>query len=290
MNISRMLFLEASSNGINWENITNKAISMGSKILVALIILFVGTKLVSWVIKLLDRVLEKGKIDAGVASFLSSMAKIGLYLVLAIVVCDKVGIGTASFIAVLGSAGLTIGLAFQGSLSNFAGGILILVLKPFRVGDFIVVSGVEGTVTGIDIFYTNILTPDNRKIVLPNGALSNTNIINVTHETNRRVDLSIPIGYDNDIRQAKQILQTIYEESEYTIKDIPATIFVNSFDDHSIGLTFRVWTLKENYWTVRGELMESIKYAFDENGINIPYHQLDLHIKDTQELKKEASL
>lgn len=284
--ISRLLFLEASGSKVDWEKIGDKIFSMGSKILIAILIFIIGKKLISWVIRLLNKALEKGKVDAEVASFLSSMAKIGLYIVLAIVVCDEVGIGTASFIAVLGSAGLTIGLAFQGGLSNFAGGVLILILRPFRVGDYIVVNGIEGIVEGIDIFYTNILTPDNRKIVLPNGSISNTNIINVTHEKRRRVDMTVPIGYDNDIKEAKQVLQRLYEESEYTLKDTPADIFVNSFDDHSIALTFRVWTLKENYWTVRGELMENIKYAFDEHGINIPYHQLDLYIKNAQELKK----
>lgn len=281
-----LILLETEALRIEWDKILDKVLQIGYKLLIALLIFFVGKKLISWVMKLFSKLLERGQVDAGVASFLSSMAKIGLYLLLAIVLCDQIGIGTASFIAVLGSAGLTLGLAFQGSLSNFAGGVLILILKPFRVGDYIIVNDSEGTVTGIDIFYTNILTPDNRKIVLPNGQLSNSSLVNVTNETKRRVDLSIPIGYDNDIREAKQVLQKVYEQSEFSLKDTLPDIFVSSFDDHSVGLMFRVWTQKENYWPMRSELLEMIKYAFDEHGINIPYHQLDLYVKNANEFKK----
>lgn len=182
--------------------------------------------------------------------------------------------------ALVGSVGLTVGLALQGSLSNFAGGVLLLVLKPFIVGDYIVAQGLEGTVTKIDIFYTTVLTVDNRTIVLPNGTLSNGNIVNVTHEPTRRLDLIVPIGYEDDIRKVKALLLSIANHhTEQILQDHDVVVMVSDFGDDAVEIAFRVWVKKEDYWTTRSDLLEEIKYTFDEQHITIPFHQLDVFMK-----------
>lgn len=182
--------------------------------------------------------------------------------------------------ALVGSVGLTVGMALQGSLSNFAGGVLILVLKPFVVGDYVVAQGLEGTVTKIDLFYTTILTTDNRTVVMPNGALSNGNIVNVTHEPVRRLDLIVPIGYGDDIRQVKAILLGIADHhAERILQDRDIAVMVGDFGDDAVEIAFRVWVKKEDYWALRSDLLEDIKYTFDEQHITIPFHQFDVFMK-----------
>ena len=190
----------------------------------------------------------------------------------------KLGVPEASFVALIGSIGLTIGLALQGSLSNFAGGVLILILKPFRIGDFIVVGDKEGTVITIDIIYTKVVTIDNKVIVFPNGTLANANIVNVTDEPTRRLDLIIPIGYNDDIRSVKKELLTICQQTESVLQDQPIDLFVSNYGDDAVEIALRVWVKKEDYFPTKGELLENIKYMFDEKGFTIPFHQLDVSI------------
>ena len=259
-----------------------KAFAIVKIIVVALLIWIIGKKVIKLVLKITKRALEKGKVDDGVQSFLMSLVRILLYGILIVILAGTVGIETGSIVALLGSAGLAIGLALQGSLSNFAGGVLILVLKPFRIGDYIVANGMEGTVTGIDIFYTKLLTTDNRMVVLPNGALSNSNLINVTHEQTRRIDLVASVDYSSDIKKVKAILFDIGSNLEYSFEDEghPVQVYVDTYGDSAINLGLRFWVKAEDYWKAKWTANEQIKEKFDAAGISIPFNQLDVMIKN----------
>ena len=261
-----------------WSDFWPSALQWVISLFIALLIYFIGKKLIKVLVKISRHAFERAKVEISVSNFLCSVIKVLAYALLLIVVAGTIGIETTSFVAILGSIGLTIGLALQGSLSNFAGGVLILLLKPFRIGDYILANGQEGTVTTIDIFYTKILSIDNKMIVLPNGALANTNITNVTNEPNRRLDLIIPIGYNDDIRQVKEELYKISQRNENILLDEPVDLFVNAYGNDAVEIAFRVWVKKENYFLVRGELLETIKYMFDEKGFTIPFHQLDVNV------------
>ncbi len=250
------------------------------KILIALVVYFVGKKLIEWVLKLLDKTFEKAGCDEGVKSFFKSALKIVLYIVLAFVIISYLGIATTGLAALFASAGVTVGLALQGSLSNLAGGVLILVLKPFKVGEYIIAGGDEGTVASIEILCTKLRTGDNKIIVIPNGALANSSIVNASREEFRRVDLVFGVAYDSDLKLVKSLLQKAAERNELVLKDRDVTIFINEFAASSIDFGFRVWVKNEDYWTVKWALMESVKEAFDENNIEIPFTQVDVNMKN----------
>lgn len=245
---------------------------------VALLILFVGRKLIKWAMKLYDKFTEKSKIDQQVSVFLRRVINIALNVLLVILVVDYIGFETSSIMAAIGSAGLAIGLALQGSLSNFAGGVILLLLKPFKAGDFIDACGEQGTVQTVDIFYTKLLTADNKMVVIPNGALANANIENYSHEPKRRLDLSIGVEYSADINKVKSVLQSIADKHEMVLKNEDVTIFISSFDASCITMGLRVWVASENYWTLKFEMMEDIKKTFEENDIAIPFNQLDVNL------------
>lgn len=219
------------------------------------------------------------QMEEGVIRFLLSLSKVVLNIMLIVIVAQILGLETSSVVAIVGSAGLAIGLALQGSLANLAGGVLILIMKPFVMGDYIIYGDKEGTVVSIDIIYTRLLTPDNRKVTLPNGALANADIINVTNEPVRRLDLSVSIDYSENIKKVKDILVNLLSGHEYILPDHDIDIFVNSFDPSSINIGYRVWVNTEDYWTLRWQLMEEVKNAFDEHEIVIPFDQLDVQIK-----------
>ncbi len=250
------------------------------KILIAVLIYYIGTKLMKWVIKLAKTGMEKAHVDAGVESFILSALRIILYVVIAFVVISYLGIATTGIAALFASAGVTVGLALQGSLSNLAGGVLILVLKPFKIGDYIIACGEEGTVTDIEIFYTKLSTGDNKKIVIPNGALANGNIVNVSYQEFRRVDMVFGVAYNSDIKTVKEIFADLAEKNELVLKEEGKEykIFINEFAASSIDFGFRVWVRAENYWTVKWQMMEDVKAAFDAAGIEIPFNQLDVNI------------
>lgn len=256
-------------------------IGFGIRVLFALIIIFIGKFLIKLILKICDRFFDKAGTEISVRKFLNSLIRVLLYLVLIIIVCSQVGIETTSFIALMGSAGLALGLSLQGSLSNFAGGILILMLKPFVVGDYIIDggSGKEGTVTRIDLFYTNLVTGDNKKVVIPNGTLANSNVTNITAFDKRRVDILIGIGYSSDIKKAKEILERLAKNHQKVLKDEDVMVFVNSLDESQVTLGLRVWSKTEDYWTVKFDLNEQIKSEFDKNDIEIPFNQLEVHMK-----------
>lgn len=265
-----------------WTAAWPKVFEIGKTIIVALLIWFIGRKAIKFALSLVKGVFERGRIEEGVQSFLMSLIRILLYGVLVVILAGTVGIETGSVVALLGSAGLTIGLALQGSLSNFAGGVLILVLKPFKIGDYIVANGLEGVVTDIDIFYTKLLTGDNRMVVLPNGALSNSNLINVTHETIRRVDLMASVDYDSDIRKVKSLLFDIGSNLEYSFEDEghPVQVYVDAYGDSAIHVGLRFWVQASDYWKAKWTANEQIKESFDQAGISIPFNQLDVMIKN----------
>jgi small conductance mechanosensitive channel len=262
------------------EKIYPKLIDFGGKLLMAIIVYIIGSKVIKFAMKLSDKMMEKSKLDKGVQGFLKSVLKFLLYFVLLVVICGQVGIDTASIITLLGTAGLAFSLALQGSLSNFAGGILILVLKPFTVGDFINAQGFEGTVEKIDIFYTTLLTLDNKAVVLPNGTLSNGSIINVTREPMRRLDVKVPIDYSNDIKKATDVLTKVLEKEELRVKEKPVEVIVVEFGDDAIILETHSWFLKENFVAYRSAVLTDVKKAFDENGLTIPFKQLVVHSSD----------
>lgn len=256
-------------------------IAFGFRILFAILMIIVGKIIIKLLLKICDRFFDRAGTEISVRKFLNSFIKAVLYIVLILVVCAQVGIETTSFIAVMGSAGLALGLSLQGSLSNFAGGILILLLKPFVVGDYIIDggSGKEGKVSRIDLFYTHLITPDNKMVVIPNGTLANSNLTNLTTFDKRRVDIMVGISYSSDIKKAKELLEEIADKCQYVLKDEKVAVFVNSLDSSQVTLGIRVWTKTTDYWDAMFQLNETIKYTFDENDIEIPFDQLEVHVK-----------
>ena len=260
------------------EQITHWGLSGIWKIVFALLIWFIGKKLISLSLKLLKKVFDRGSIDVGVVNFTMSIIKFALYAVLILMVIDELGIQTTSLITVFGSAALAVGMSLQGSLSNFAGGVIILIFKPFKVGDYIVVGNYEGTVRTIEILYTKLTTVDNKVVMLPNGTLSNSNIVNVGAEDFRRLDIEMSIGYSSDLKLAKTLLNTIVNNNPAVIKDRDIKVIVKSLDESCVTLETRVWVKTEDYWDTRFTLLEEYKAEFDKNGIEIPFNQMDVHI------------
>lgn len=261
--------------------LSTAALNLGGRIIAALLILFIGSKLIKLALKIFAKTMEKTKADTSVAQFLHSLIKAALYVVLAFLVASYCGVDAASIVALLGSAGVAVGLALQGSLSNLAGGVLILVLRPFNVGDYIIdAAGNEGTVDEIQIFYTKLRTGDNKVIILPNGALANNSITNVTTSNVRRCDITVGISYDADIKQAKDVLQRLIDNDPKTLKDKDLVVYVSALADSSVNIGVRCWFNNADYWDGMWRLNENIKYALDDAKISIPYPQMDVHVKN----------
>lgn len=262
--------------------ISGAATSLIIRILVIILIFVIGSKLIKFTIKLVQKSMEKMNAERGLITFICSFLKVALYVVLAFILASKIGVDAASIVAILGSAGVAIGLAIQGSLSNFAGGVLILLLKPFKVGDYIVDSaGHEGTVYDIQIFYTKLHTFDNKVVVLPNGNLANNCITNVTAEKVRRVDVNVQIAYGADLKKAQSVLMDMLSDNEYVLKDQICRVIVNSLDDSGVTLCLHSWVKGENYWPAKWDITEKCKLALDENNIEIPFPQVDVHMKNS---------
>ncbi len=266
--------------GILLNKLLDGSLFLVKKILIVLLIWFIGKKLVKILLNFFSKTFSKAHVDVSLSKFLLSLFKFVLYAVLVITMIGAVGIETSSLVTLIGSLGLTVGLSLQGSLSNFAGGVLILLFKPFKVGDYIVACGCEGTVQVIDLLYTKLATADNKTITLPNGTLANSSITNVANEPVRRVEVSVGVSYSTDLKKAKAILETVIRSNENVLTDHEIIIFVNDLGDSSITLTTRCWVNSENYWTTLWALRESYKEAFDENGISIPFPQMDVYIKE----------
>lgn len=261
-------------------DLPEKALGLGIRVLIAVITLFIGFKIIKLIRKLLKKSLSKANAELGVIQFLDSMIKIVLNFILILAVAGNFGFDATSIVALMGSAGVAIGLALQGSLSNIAGGILILLLKPFRVGDYIIedANGNQGTVKEIGIFYTKLQTGDNKIVILPNGALANNSMTNFSESHLRRVDMTVGISYDTDIRKAKEILWKIIDEDMDVKQDDTKRVYVDSLGASEVVLGIRVYCENAKYWDLKWRLLENIKLTFDQEGIEIPYQKVDVHI------------
>ena len=267
-------------------DLPEKALNLGIRVLIAAVILFIGFKLIKFIRKILKKSLTKASLELGVIQFLDSLLKVILNFILVLIVAGNFGFDATSIVALMGSAGVAVGLALQGSLSNIAGGILILLLKPFRVGDYIIEdsNGNEGTVKEIGIFFTKLQTGDNKIVILPNGALANNSMTNFSEAHLRRVDVTVGISYDADIKKAKDILWRIIDEDADVKQDDTKRVYVDSLGASEVVLGLRVYCENAKYWELRWRLLETIKITFDKEGIEIPYQKLDVHI-----LKEENS-
>lgn len=244
----------------------------------ALIVWVIGKKILKALLKVLGKALDRSRLDEGVTKFMLSSSRFAGNVVLVIMIIDILGFDTTSFIAVLGSAGIALGMSLQGSLANVAGGILILLFKPFAVGDYIVAGGYEGNVTTIDLLYTKLITIDNKMVTIPNGTLSNSSIVNVASQPQRRLDIQIGIGYSSDLKLAKRLLLDAMNKQVGVLTDKDIMVVVKSLDDSCVTLETRCWVMTSDYWNVRFALLEGYKETFDDNGIEIPFNQMDVHI------------
>ena len=251
----------------------------GAKLALAILVLAIGWWLVSWTLNLMDQALKRKEAEPTLAKFLHSMTNIVLKGVLVVIVASMVGVETASLIALVGAAGLAIGLALQGSLANFAGGVLILLFKPFKVGDEIEAQGYRGVVEEIQIFNTRLITRDNEVVVIPNGILSNGCLKNIFVEPTRRVDMTFGVSYEDDILRAKELIGRVLEADPLVLKDPAPDIYISAHADSSINILVRPWCASEHFWDVYFGTMEGLKLAFDREGITIPFPQRDIHIK-----------
>ena len=258
-------------------------ISFAIEIVLALIFFFLGRIMIKWIRKLVRKMLERSNVDKGVETFVDSLLKFMLYGILLFTIATKFGFDTASVAALIASAGVAVGLAVQGSLSNFAGGILILLLKPFVVGDYIIEDnhGDEGTVKEIQLFYTKLLTVDNRTVVIPNGMLTNNSLTNVTHMDERKLELKVSISYESDLLKAKAVLADLIRKESRIMQGKEHRIFVDELGDDGVILGMRCWVSTEDYWNVRWDMLEEIKLTFDRENIVIPYRQMNVRIQES---------
>lgn len=251
---------------------------MGVRVVLAIVLLFLGTIVVRTASRAVRRWLERSRLDAGLTGFLSSITRTALNIVLILAVASTVGIQVTSFIALLGAAGLAVGLAFQGALSNFAGGVLILVTRPFSVGDFVEAGGHLGTVVEIQVLYTLLNTPDNRRVVIPNGMLANSAVINFATNPTRRIDLTIHISYGDEIGRAREVIAGALRETSAVLAEPEPLIGVSGHGSSSIDFLVRFWSRREDWLVVQHQLYERIKESFDREGITIPFPQRDVHL------------
>lgn len=258
------------------------SLDYGLKLVQSILILLIGFWIARKLVELLGTIMVKRGVDESLQPFLKSIISIGFKVIVLLCVVQVLGVPAASFLAVLGSAGLAIGLALQGSLSNFAGGVLILTVKPFRKGDFITTMGVSGTVHLIHLLNTVLKTPDNQTIFIPNGQLAGATVTNFSVEPNRRLVMEFGIHYKDDIRQAKGIIEEAVKSDERVLVDPAPQIVVISWGESSINISTRIWVKKEDYWAVNFDMHEKIKYEFDDAGITIPFPQRDLHVYQHQ--------
>lgn len=250
----------------------------GIKLIIGLIVLFIAFKIVNFIAKRLQRRLDKKNVDKTIANVTVKASKLVLKIMVFLLFLGYVGIETAGIGTIIGSVSVCIGLAVQGSLSNFAGGIVILVMRPFKLGDFIEAQGHSGTVTDIKMFYTYLNTPDNKVVMIPNGALGNGDIINYSKEEERRVDLVFSVDYSTDLKLAKEIIEREIENHQLILKDKEYFVRLGEMAASSLDIKTRVWVKNADYWTVYFDLLENVKKKFDENNISVPFNQLDVHI------------
>ena len=261
------------------KNLSNKSVDFVIKIIGGLLILIIGFKVINLIESKLKKPHKLSKLDQTVRTFLISFTTISLKILLIVIFLSIIGIPMASLVTIVGSCAVAIGLALQGGLSNIAGGLMILIFKPFKVGDYISVNGYEGIVKSITMFYTVMTTLDNKTIQLPNGNLSNSNITNYSANNERRVDIDLSVSYNTDIEKVKKIINNIVDKHELILQDKEKFIRLSKHDTSALVFTLRVWVKTSDYWKVYFDLMEEIKKQFDKNNIEIPFNQLDVHMK-----------
>ncbi len=273
--VSANLAKEALDGLINW------LISKAGSVALAIIFILIGIKIVSLILRFIRKSFERSKMETSVSGFLLSIIRVVLYCLVFLTAATMVGIQVTSFVTILGTASLAVGLALQGALSNLAGGVLILLLKPFQVGDYIIENNKnnEGTVDSIDIFYTRLRTHDNRVVVIPNGILADNSLINLTDEDKRKVEVKIAISYQTDIEKVKSIVTALLESEEQVLQEDPKDVFIDSFDESGMTLGIRAWVPTAAYWTTTWSIREKLKKSFDENGIEIPYNRLEVDLR-----------
>ncbi len=259
-----------------------KALGLGIRVILAAVVFFLGLQIIRFLRRIVGKSLARTNADKGVVQFLDSLIKVGLTAFLILMIAISFGLDAASVMAMLGSVGVAFALALQGSLSNCAGGVLILLLKPFVVGDYIIEGnkGQAGTVTEIQLFYTKLQTPDDTVITLPNGSLANNNIINYSAVSTRRMDVTVGISYDADLKEAKRVLLEVLANDAYVLQDREYKVFVQELADSAVLLTVRCWFQNEDYWDGSARILERCKLMLDENGIAIPYPQVDVHVEE----------
>ncbi|WP_019037202.1 mechanosensitive ion channel family protein [Psychroflexus tropicus] len=263
----------------------DKLLSYLPSIIAALVILILGLWVIKLIIGRLRKVMEKREVDSGVRGFALSILSVVLKIILFIVIITKLGVETTSFAAILAAAGLAIGLALQGSLSNFAGGVLIIILKPFKVGDFIDAQGESGTVTEISIFYTYLTTFNNQRVVIPNGQLSNNKVTNYSYEPLRKNAMTVGISYDSDIKKAREVLLNIVNSDSRALQDPEPVVFVSELADNSVNLSLRFWAKQEDYWGLHFDTIEKLKVELEDAGVSFPFPQRDVHLFDMSKEK-----
>ena len=260
--------------------IVNWATTDGIKLIIGIFLLWIGWKLAKKIVNILNKTLERRNVDVTIRSFLDTFLEVILKGLVVLVVLEYVGIKTTGVAALVASAGVAIGLALQGSLSNFAGGLVILLIRPFNVGDYVEGAGHNGVIEKIGMFYTHMVSVDNKLILVPNGTLANGSIVNYSAKELRRVDLTFGVGYEQDILKVKRVLSNIVEAHDLILKTPEPFIALSNHGDSAINFVVRVWVNNSDYWKVHFDLLESVKLAFDNEDISIPYPQMDLHIKN----------
>ena len=267
---------------INWNDLGTILQAQGLKLLSGLVVLVIGFIIVHWIQKLSGRYLKKIKVEPTIGSFLNNVIRLILYLIVILTAANVVGIPLTSIITLIGTAGVAVSLALQGALSNLVGGVMLLLLKPIRVGEYVKIndanSSIEGTVRAIGAFYTELTMPDNRRLSIPNSSLTNTPIVNFSREGTRRQDLNFAVSYDADIDEVFAVLKNLAENDKRIFRDPAPAVYLSEYGDSSLVFILRIWCSNDDYWNIRYDLMENGKRALDKAGIEIPYPQLDVHI------------
>ncbi|MFM2597291.1 small-conductance mechanosensitive channel MscS [Vibrio fortis] len=275
--------VDSLSNAEQWlTNNSDLFIQYGVNIISALVILFIGNIIVKAVANSVSKVLQKKKMDRAVVEFIHGLVRYLLFVIVLIAALGRLGVQTASVVAVIGAAGLAVGLALQGSLSNFAAGVLIVAFRPFKSGDYVEIGGVAGSVDSIQIFQTVLTTPDNKMVVVPNGSVIGSPITNYSRHATRRIDLMIGVSYGADLQKTKELLTKICESDERVLKEPSVQVGVHTLADSSVNFVVRPWVKTEEYWGVYFDLMQAIKEGLDKEGIEIPFPQMDVHMNKVE--------
>lgn len=275
--------VDGLSNAEQWlTNNSDLFIQYGVNIISALVILFIGNIIVKAVANSVSKVLQKKKMDRAVVEFIHGLVRYLLFVIVLIAALGRLGVQTASVVAVIGAAGLAVGLALQGSLSNFAAGVLIVAFRPFKSGDYVEIGGVAGSVDSIQIFQTVLTTPDNKMVVVPNGSVIGSPITNYSRHATRRIDLMIGVSYGADLQKTKELLTQICESDERVLKEPGVQVGVHTLADSSVNFVVRPWVNTADYWNVYFDLMQAIKEGLDKEGIEIPFPQMDVHMNKVE--------